>query len=173
MQKLLVVLDLPHRGCYSLRFSVSLLHGGEQVLLRRPCWSLESISTWEQELETYLEPAAVPSSRVLPFVFLPLGTQTVGQTSTSAPRPCPSHLSEPYSQSTCSFFRILAFVSSLYSFPGAPLCFRTVFCDYSPHVIVAFPLVKWPAFQCFKRTLDIFNSLSRSGFEAFIFPFFS
>uniref|UniRef100_A0A8C2S235 Cytochrome b5 n=1 Tax=Capra hircus TaxID=9925 RepID=A0A8C2S235_CAPHI len=35
--KLLVVLDLPHRGCYSLRFSVSLLHGGEQVLLRRPC----------------------------------------------------------------------------------------------------------------------------------------
>uniref|UniRef100_A0AC11BCW8 Uncharacterized protein n=1 Tax=Ovis aries TaxID=9940 RepID=A0AC11BCW8_SHEEP len=34
---LLVVLDLPHRGCYSLRFSVSLLHGGEQVLLRRPC----------------------------------------------------------------------------------------------------------------------------------------
>lgn len=69
-------------------------------------------------------------------------------------------------------FRILAFVSSLYSFPGAPLCFRTVFCDYSPHVIVAFPLVKWPAFQCFKRTLDIFNSLSRSGFEAFIFPFF-
>ncbi|KAF4010832.1 hypothetical protein G4228_001831 [Cervus hanglu yarkandensis] len=35
--KLLVVLDLPHRGCYSLRFSVSLLHGREQVLLRRPC----------------------------------------------------------------------------------------------------------------------------------------
>uniref|UniRef100_A0A8C6AQ12 Cytochrome b5 n=1 Tax=Monodon monoceros TaxID=40151 RepID=A0A8C6AQ12_MONMO len=34
---LLVVLDRPHRRCYSLRFSVSLLHGGEQVLLRRPC----------------------------------------------------------------------------------------------------------------------------------------
>ncbi|XP_032468086.1 cytochrome b5 type B isoform X2 [Phocoena sinus] len=25
------------KRCYSLRFSVSLLHGGEQVLLRRPC----------------------------------------------------------------------------------------------------------------------------------------
>lgn len=52
------------------------------------------------------------------------------------------------------------------------LCFRTAFCDYSPHVTVAFPLVKLPAFQCFERTLDIFNSVSRSGFEAFLFPFF-
>ncbi|XP_008068222.1 cytochrome b5 type B isoform X2 [Carlito syrichta] len=32
--KLLGVLDFPHRGCYSLRLPVPLLHVGKQILLR-------------------------------------------------------------------------------------------------------------------------------------------
>ncbi|XP_021112132.1 cytochrome b5 type B isoform X1 [Heterocephalus glaber] len=35
--KLLVILDFPHCGRCSLRFPVSLLHSGKQILLRRPC----------------------------------------------------------------------------------------------------------------------------------------
>uniref|UniRef100_A0A8C3VWJ7 Cytochrome b5 n=1 Tax=Catagonus wagneri TaxID=51154 RepID=A0A8C3VWJ7_9CETA len=34
---LLVILDLPHPRRHSLRFSLSLLHGGEQILLSRAC----------------------------------------------------------------------------------------------------------------------------------------
>uniref|UniRef100_A0A8C4MRZ6 Cytochrome b5 n=1 Tax=Equus asinus TaxID=9793 RepID=A0A8C4MRZ6_EQUAS len=35
---LLDILDFPHRRRHSLRFLVSLLHVGKQILLRRPCW---------------------------------------------------------------------------------------------------------------------------------------
>ncbi|XP_073911857.1 cytochrome b5 type B isoform X3 [Castor canadensis] len=35
--KLLGILDCPHRRRCSHRFPVSLLHGGKQILLRRPC----------------------------------------------------------------------------------------------------------------------------------------
>nr|KAF6285501.1 cytochrome b5 type B [Myotis myotis] len=84
MQKLLVILDFPHHRRHSLRFPVPLLLPvRKQILLRRPCRSLESRSTWEWKLETYLEAAAVPCSQILPAVFSPHGAQTVGCASTS------------------------------------------------------------------------------------------
>lgn len=65
MQKLLGILDSPRRGRYSCRFPVSSLLGRQQVLLRRPCWSVgahapgsEKLTLWRLRNASSLNPAS-------------------------------------------------------------------------------------------------------------------
>lgn len=103
--------------------------------------------------------------------ILPLGAQTVGQTSASALGPVvKSFLRALLSKHLLIVLRLCrCFLSSW--FPRAPLSFKTVFYNQSPHVLVTLPLVSSPAFQYFERTLDLLNGAAHSGFEAFFFPF--
>nr|KAF6318380.1 cytochrome b5 type B [Pipistrellus kuhlii] len=167
MRKLLVLLDSPHHRRHSLRFSVPLLLPvRQQILLRRPCRSLESRSTWERKLETHLEAAAVPCSEILPVVF--------------PPHPEPRRLAAhpPPSWGLSSFLRALL-----------PKHLRTVQCpvltgfhehlsisEFSvnncrPCALTTLPLDKNVCFPVL-CTLDILNTAVYSTFEVFLFPFF-
>ncbi|XP_042776693.1 cytochrome b5 type B isoform X1 [Panthera uncia] len=75
--KLLVILDFAHHRRYCLRFPVSLLHVGKQILLRRQrgSWKAYPLGVRARDL---FGGQAIPSSRILPDVYFPLGTQMVG-----------------------------------------------------------------------------------------------
>lgn len=101
--------------------------------------------------------------------ILPLGAQTVGQTSASALGPVvKSFLRALLSKHLLIVLRLCrCFLSSW--FPRAPLSFKTVFYNRSPHVLMTLP---FGVIACFPvlSYLDLLNGAAHSGFEAFLFP---
>lgn len=128
MQKLLVILDFPHHRRHSLRFPVPLLLPvRKQILLRRPCPSLESRSTWEWKLETIWRLQQCPVLKFFQLYSPPMEPRWLAAHPPQSWGQGPPS-SEPYSRSTCSLSGVLANVSCLHWFSRASLYF-IVFCS--------------------------------------------